>query len=503
MDSVSRMNFDSPACRRRFLLQSAGVFAAASVPSRVFAEDAAAVTMTAGDHDLFRVRIELEVEGNVNVPKNPLVSRQRAVQLPIKSEAVFDYEERYVSTSTDRRVDGLERYYHEASSTSRVNRSETSIELRPSVRDTMINRSSLPESVYATEDYFQQDELELLRVPASSAAVDQLLPAEEVRVGSEYKPSPSVLASLFNLTSVEASDVAVTVASITEQDIKLQFRGQVDGSVDGVPTVVRTVGKVTFDRFATTCTWLAMALHETREISKAEPGFDVSATVRMIRKPLNQTMALPAQPRPVPTTPPAERMYVELRSEQLGISTLMDRRWRMMNDLPGNAMMRMIDRDRSIAQCDFRSLVTLAPGSKWTLEAFQNDVRQTLGEQLIEFVEAEEARSDDESSVLRVTANGAVQGVPIHWIMLHFSDATGRRILATFTMEGTRRERFAGADAQLTSSLRFIPRSSQTVKTDKTPETEPDSPAEAAEKEVASNFGEETKARVQSKSSLK
>ena len=102
-----------------------------------------------------------------------------------------------------------------------------------------------------------------------------------------------------------------------------------------------------------------------------------------------------------------------------------------------------------------------------------------------------------------MTANGAVQGVPIHWIMLHFSDVTGRRILATFTMEGTRRERFAGADAQLTSSLRFIPRSSQTVKTDETLETEPESPAEAAEKEVASNFGEETKARVQSRSSLK
>ncbi|MDG2222955.1 MAG: hypothetical protein P8L85_16365 [Rubripirellula sp.] len=497
------MNFDSPARRRQFLLQSAGILAAASVPAIAFAQDGPAVTMTAGDHDLFRVRIELEVEGNVNVPKNPLVSRQRAVQLPLKSEAVFDYEERYVATSPNRRVDGLERYYHEASSTSRVNRSETSIKLRPSVRDTMINRSTLPEVVYATEDYFQRNELELLRVPASSAAVDQLLPAEEVRVGSEYKPSPDVLASLFNLTSVDASDITVTVASITEQDVKLQFRGQVDGSVDGVPTIVRTVAKLTFDRLAKTCTWLAMALHETREISKVEPGFDVSATVRMVRKPLDQTMALPSQPRPVPASLPAERMYVELQSEQLGISALMDRRWRMMNDLPGNAMMRMIDLDRSIAQCDFRSLVTLEPGSKWTLEAFQNDVRQTLGEQLIEFVEAEEARSDDESSVLRLTANGAVQGIPIHWIMLHFSDATGRRILATFTMEGSRRERFAGADAQLTSSLRFIPRSSQTVKTNETPETEPVSPAGAAEKEVASNFGEEPKAQVQSNSSLK
>ena len=39
--------------------------------------------------------------------------------------------------------------------------------------------------------------------------------------------------------------------------------------------------------------------------------------------------------------------------------------------------------------------------------------------------------------------------------MLHFSDDTGRRILATFTMEGDHIEAFAGSDIQLASTLRF------------------------------------------------
>jgi hypothetical protein len=134
---------------------------------------------------------------------------------------------------------------------------------------------------------------------------------------------------------------------------------------------------------------------------------------------------------------------------------MMDRRWRMMSDLPGTAMMRMIENDRSVAQCDFRPLVALEPGTQWTLEAFQADVKRTLGEQLSDLVEAQERLSPSGLRVLRVTAAGAVQGVPIQWVMLHFSDDTGRRVLATFTMEADHAEVFAGSDMQLASTLRF------------------------------------------------
>jgi len=57
---------------------------------------------------------------------------------------------------------------------------------------------------------------------------------------------------------------------------------------------------------------------------------------------------------------------------------------------------------------------------------------------------------------MRVTANGAAENVPIRWVVLHFSDDSGRRVLATFTMEGDHVEAFAGADEQLASSLRMV-----------------------------------------------
>ena len=84
-------------------------------------------------HDLFRVRIEMEVEGNVNVPENPLVSRKSELKLPIKCDAVFDYEERYHRASgadTNSVVTMAERFYHEAHSRSQLNRTAQSCQLR-------------------------------------------------------------------------------------------------------------------------------------------------------------------------------------------------------------------------------------------------------------------------------------------------------------------------------------------------------------------------------------
>jgi uncharacterized membrane protein len=457
-----------PGTRRQFLLASACVAANAVAASlqgpNASAAESAGILLQPSGRTLFRVRLEMEVQGNVQVPRNALASRKAALTLPILSNATFDYEERYrgpADASNDSSADGevtyVERYYHEAASTSKLNRSSQSTTLRDSVRQTIVRRESLPEMIYSPDDYFQRDELELLRLPVTSVSLEQLLPPDRVQVNSQYSLSREAMASVLNLSSVEVCEVSAKIVSITQQEARIQLGGKLDGSVDGVPTTIRVTGKLTFDRQAGACTWLAIGLHETRDIGVGEPGFDISATLKMVRQPLDAPVALdsPATPVDVTAPIPADRLYVELVSEQVGLTAMMDRRWRMISDVPGNAMMRMIDTDRSIAQCDLRPLATLAPGTQWTLEAFQLDVRKTLGEQLTNLLEAEESVSPAGLRVLRVVAQGSVQGIPIQWVMQHFSDDSGRRLLAVFTLEGHQAATFAGADAQLAATLRF------------------------------------------------
>ncbi len=489
--------------RRQFLLASACLAASTVGMPAIGAEPSEGVLLTPSSKDLFRVRVEMNLEGNVNLPKNALASRKSALTLPIKSDATHDYEERFrrPQGADSGEVTTVERYYHEAVSNSVLNRNQHESKLRESVRDVIVRRELLPEVVYAADDYFHRDELELLRLPISSVALEQLLPSERVQVGTEYSPSREAMVSVLNLTSVEASDVTAQVVSLTEKEARIQFKGKVDGSVEGVPTEIRTIGKLVFDRQMGVCVWLAIAIHETREIGIAEPGFDIAATVKMVRQPLDQPTALASPPSPIDVTAPIpqDRLYVELVSEQLGFSTLTDRRWRMMSDLPGAAMMRMIDTDRSIAQCDVRPLATLTPGAQWTLEAFQQDVKRTLGEQLTDLIEAEEFLSPAGLRVLRVVAQGSVQGVPIQWVMLHFSDDSGRRLLGTFTMEGENVATFAGADTQLAATLRFL---EKRVASDQSPK--PGASAPSADKAVAqANRGGNADNEVQSASDLR
>lgn len=492
----------SSANRRQFLLaSSAAVTATALTQTASLAAGSTAeqerIRLAPSGRELFRVRVEIEVEGNVNIPKNALVSRKTAMQVPMKSQATLDYEERFrrPQAAASGEITMAERYYHEAISQSEVNRSENVSKLRDSVREVIVRRELLPEVIYSADDYFQRDELELLRTPVSSVAVDQLLPAEPVGVGSEYQPSREAIVSVLNMTSVEQSDVTAKIVAINQADVRIEFRGKVMGSVDGVPTEVRTAGKLVFDREQGVCTWLAIGIHETREVGLAEPGFDIAATIKMVRKPLPSPIALPSPAKPVDLTAPIpqDRLYVELASDYLGFTTLMDRRWRMMSNVPGAAMMRMVDMDRSVAQCDLRPLATLPPGVQWTLEAFQQDVRRTLGEQLSDLIEAEESLSPAGMRVLRLVARGSVQGVPIQWVLLHFSDDSGKRLLATFTMEGQNIATFAGADTQLAATLSLRP--SGTSKS-----SQPQASSETDAPEVArANQSENARNEVQSR----
>lgn len=445
----------------------------------------------------------MSAEGNVNVPNNPRVSRETDVRLPIESNAVFDYEERFhrVAGESLSAVTIAERYYHEASNQSVVNRQSYDSRLRDSVRQTIVDRRSLPEITYSVEDFFRGSELDLLRVPVSSVAVDRMLPSDPIDVGSKYEPSQDALAGLLNLSSIEACDFWGEVMAVSDADARIQFTGKITGSTDGVPTVIRAAAKLRFDRTVAATTWLAIGIHETREAGEAEPGFDLSATVKMFRQPLRQVIALPANPRAIRADAPIprDRLYVDLESKQVGIRVLMDRSWRMMSDVPGLAMMRMIVNDRSIAQCDIRPLAALEPGDQLPIERFQQDVARMLGNQMSELVEADQRVNETGLSVIRVVARGAVQEVPIQWVLLHFSDTTGRRVLAAFTMEGRNAERFAGSDVQLAAALRF------TALPDRDPaDTAGTASGTRGAKKVASAIsGEDDDSRVQSASDLK
>lgn len=470
----SSPRLSSPQCsfggdrstRRSFLTRASAIATASALFAQVASADDSAqsetpVSIKVDRHRLMRCRMELEVKGNVKVPSDPVQSKKTKTALPVNSTASLDYEERLLSpegTVEESEVVAAERFYHTASNLSVLNKTSVEHQLRESMRHVIVRREMLPEVVYSPEGYFRHDELSLLKIPVSSVAIDRLLPAQAVIKGDRYELDLESLRSVLNLSTLESGKVEAVVSAIDDGNVRFQIEGDVEGSVDGVSTRMRLLGKMTYDRSVKACTWLAMALHETREISRAEPGFDILAKVRLLRQPLEQPVRLPAEAHVVDfeNPPPENRLFVELKSDHCQAAVMMDRRWRMISDDPGQCVMRMVEHDNSIAQCNLRKLTDLPAGKHLTLEAFEADVKRTLGNQLVQLVEADQGLSALGLRILRVVADGETQGVPVRWIMMHFSDDTGKRVHSTFTMAGQKVEDFAGCDAQFGDSLQFL-----------------------------------------------
>ncbi len=454
-------------CRRDWLLQVAMLAAGglattkcATAADDAKANDSADAVLLVADasRSLFRVRVEMDVEGNVNVPRNALVSKERAQQIPLRSKSVLDWEERILGYASDRTVAAAERHYHEANREGTVGKTERRVELRKSSQYLMVRREEPKWLMFSPETYLSGMEWELLELPTSSLAVDGLLPTKPIQSGDTYSLDKEVLAKWLSLASVNDSDVIGEINSLDADVAKIHLKGKVQGSVGGVPTTIDLVGKMVFDRAAMATNWLAVAIREQREIGKSEPGFDVAATVKMIRKPLETPARLSSIPPAAPLGAiPDGRLYLEWSSSAVGFAVLMDRRWKIMSDVPGATMLRMIENDRGVAQCDVRPAGKMAAGTQLTMSAFVGDIKQSLGKRFSQLIESREEVNRAGLRVLRVSAQGAVEGVPVQWVFLHFSDDSGKRLLATMTVGGNDLDAFAGADVQFSASLQFIP----------------------------------------------
>jgi hypothetical protein len=462
--------YPSPKNRRQWIASTASATAAAVLlgdfagAESQSATDPKVLLVADPTRQLHRVRVEMDIEGNINVPKNALVSKEKTAQIPVRSQCVLDWEERVLGFASDRTAHAAQRYYHEAHSSGKVGKKDHQIKLRPQSQSIRIQRQDARWLVYSDQTYLDGQELDLLKVPANSLAIDGLLPTMAVRTGDTYQPDPDVLAKLLSLAAVQESTITGEVVSVESASAKIHFKGKVEGSVGGVPTTIDVVAKLVFDREAAACTWLAVAIREVREIGKSEPGFDVAGTIRMIRKPLDAPVRLPAAaPIDLTAMVPLDRLYTELSSKPVGYAVLMDRRWKIMTDVAGASMMRMIEDDRGIAQCDLRPLGKMAAGSQLTLEAMTQESRTSMGDRFVEVLQAREELNQAGLRVLRVTIQGAVQGVPVQWIFMQFSDDAGRRLLATATVGNEHLDTFAGADEQLCGSLRFLPLDDQTI----------------------------------------
>lgn len=405
----------------------------------------------AGTHQ--QAKIVVEVEGSLRINADG----SEVKHLPMKVEANLSYVERTLAAEPGLISARVARNYRDATAVLQLRDAKIESKLREDRRLIVAQSSASEASIFSPLGPLERDELDLLDVPGACLPLGALLPRDAVSVGSTWKVSNEAAGRLFGLEAVNDQDLTATLTKVEENLAIVSLAGKVAGAVGGVSTEIEAKGSLNFDLQQRAVTWLALAYQEKRAIGHAQPGFEVTGKVRWVAGPIHKAEELADSVlRSLPTTSGPATTLVEFRNGPAGFQLAHDRRWRVMVERRELTVMRLIDRGDLIAQCNISPLPALPAGEQLTLEGFQADVKQTLGKNFGEIVEASQEVTDAGQRILRVVVAGTASELPIQWSYYHISNSAGRRAALVFTLESSLVERFPQVDRELIDSLSFV-----------------------------------------------
>jgi hypothetical protein len=404
-----------------------------------------------------RAKIQVDLEGTllVELAAQP-TSDQSSKRIPLKAKATQDYFESVAFQ------DGVPlaaaRQYVTAKLENWVSGKSSVQNLREDCASTRILLHDGVWQQYCPTIPLERREVDLLHSPINTLALEKLLPVEPARLQSHWRISEEDARQLFNLEAVHRSELKARVLKVEKGVAKLEIDGNLQATVDRVPTEIRVRGSahVELGSQGAFVSWLGVSIQEKREISKYRPGFEVTARLELIRKEQpNLQLASRNQLIDLASNDDPSRWLIRLESIPAKFQTVASRNWITYLDGGEDCVFRLVEDNQAIAQCNISQLPSLDAGTQITAEGLQLEIRQAMGDHFEEFIETTEKLTNTQLRLLRVEVAGTQEEVPIRWIYAHLSDDSGRRMALVFTLAAKYAERFAGEDLQLLESLVF------------------------------------------------
>lgn len=404
-----------------------------------------------------RVEMGLEVNGENRVVDDNKVARSKMSIL-----ANVTYEERLLGASiaAGGPVRSI-RNYEKAAVLLKLGEKD---ELRPTLGEARrlvgveLDAPSL--MLFSPHGPITRDELDVLEMHGAgmSLLAYMLLPDKPVAVGGSWEHAPELIASMLDLDAVRQTDVKSTLETVEQGTAKILMEGEVEGAVGGVATKIELKARTHFSLSAGRISWFGMVLHENRAIGHVEGGLDAMSKLQIRITPLDQPAALADEAiRGLSLKADDAQTLLSYESPEGGWELVHDRKWYITRDEDRLAIMRRVDRGEFVAQCNIQTLDDAKPEQNVPLTEFQEDIRQGLGDNFKEFLQASERPAGEDTRIYRVVAAGEVEELPIHWIYYLVADKRGRQVVLVFTIEAGLLEKFGAADEEIVSALQLDP----------------------------------------------
>ncbi len=318
--------------------------------------------------------------------------------------------------------------------------------------------------LFSPQEPLSADELDVIDILGNSLLLDQLLPAGPVAVGHTWKPESALLAMLLALDSVGQNNVKCEVVEVTDTVARFQITGSLSGTIYGAATQIQLKAKYRYDRRSKRIDWFAMSMKEEREVGLIAEGFDIVAQVQVRIVPEQGNAGFDQKKLDQWVLEPNDTVVaLAYESADSAWRLTHSRDWYVIHSTPDLAIFRLIDQGRRVAECRISALPDVPREKLPTLESFQNDVRNTLGDAFDHFVSASQWANEAKYRVYRVAVSGQAQSdaklgkvkVPIEWRYYLVADDYGRRVAFVVTVEEELLKQLGDADRELVEAFRF------------------------------------------------
>jgi hypothetical protein len=430
------------------------------IANRAAASNAVELTDQAKDEQVYRVKVGLSVDGRLY----PQPGADKA--LPLKVNATLHYLERRLA-GTGREAQSLRaaRYYQKASASIEAGIQVSNALLGDGRRLIVARGTAEGMELFSPSGPLTYPELELLRVPADSLAVQGLLPDSAVEPAETWKPAPWVLPLLTGIEAVQKSQLSCKLERLTAETATISFQGEITGAILGASAAITLEGTLQYHLRGKYVARVELTQTEKRAVGAVAPGLDLKAQAAFERAVEQNPSRLTGQDlAAVPLEANEASRLLVFDAPDWKMRFYHDRNWHLFHQNSETAVLRLLDKGGLITQCNIKRLPDAEPGRHVSEAAFEADVARALGKSFEQIVQAERLSVREGLFVYRVVAVGATNSrnlknepvtTPMQWNYYLVANADGRQVAIVFSIDPMIAKELRDRDLAIIGGIEF------------------------------------------------
>ena len=405
-----------------------------------------------------RVQVQLKAEGLFLQAAPPGATKKDVPKpLTLKVEVRLDFFDRLLSVDAAGRPGRSARRVVRAGSAINGEIRPSASALRPEVALVTVEAKGDAPTIFSPVAPLTRAELELLDEPADPLFLFALLPEKPVAPGDRWTVGLAAARSLSAYDTIHDNTLQATLETVDAGSARVKLTGNIKGARLGGEGTIRFEGAFTFDRKAERVNHLTIQRSETRRPGLVEEGLDVKSTLTLIRDG--------AEPPPELKDGAVDRFNVAPDAANLlllfpspdGLYSLRhDRAWHIYWDSQKLTVLKRVEGDRLIAQCNLNAGPNAGRGKHQDPDKFRDDIKKSLGDRFVALLGAGEVEGDPAGGYCyKVGVQGRQKDVGVVWYYYVMASPEGEQVVATFTLADTVAKLFGDEDETMMGTFRW------------------------------------------------